>query len=189
MTIDDLERAAIAVLAEELPKWQQKMGPGLDCGMGALVQLVQQVDKAAAKADPGDTNVTAQREAALMTLNAYLASGPEITPFLREQKKIRVRKLGPAQAKYVLAYDVKTMELFAGEFPAWYAEVGLGGFLRSVHAICKVTADIYDEIEATNKGGIKNLFFGLSFELRARLGKVNPALLEALKYLPERQAA
>lgn len=179
--LEQQELRAITRLGDALPVWQKQMGPGLDAVFSAVKSLIRELDVAAAAADRAGRGINGERAALVGALESRLAAGPEILPGVAKQKKIRLAELGPDAAELQLAYDVKTLELMAADFPAWYAEAGSGGFFKSLNFIIEVFADNFEEMCDKEDAQMGQILFVPAFELRRNLGKVSEELLEAIK--------
>lgn len=178
--LEQRELGGITRLGNALLTWQKDLGPGLDASFSAVMMLIREIDAAAAKAEAAGQSPEAVRTALVEALEARLAAGPEILPRVKTEKAARVVKLGADKAASQMSYDLKTLELMVAEFPAWYAEVGIGGFFNSLRLILR----IFDEnFQAAVADGAEfgAVLFVPAFEIRRSMGKVPPELLEALE--------
>ena len=182
--MDDLQQrelGAITRLGNALPVWQKQMGPGLDAVFSAVKSLIYELDSAAAAADRAGHGDDGERAALVGALESRLAAGPEIAPGVAKQKKVRLAEMGPDDSASQISYDVKTLELMTADFPAWYADVGVGGFFKSLNFIIEVFADCFEEMCEKEDAQMGAILFVPAFELRRHLGKVPEELIEAIE--------
>ena len=174
------ELGAIVRLGDALLTWQKDLGPGLDAGFSAVFMLIREIDEAAAKAEAAGLGLEAVRTALVDALEARLAAGPEFPPRVKTDKAARLAKLGADSALSQMSYDLKTLELVVAEFPAWYAEVGIGGFFNSLRLILKIFDENF-QAAAADGADFGAVLFTPAFEIRRSMGKVPEELLEAIE--------
>lgn len=178
--LEQRELGALIRLGQALPMWQKDLGPGLDASFSAVMMLIREIDAAAAKAEAAGQSPEAVRTALVEALEARLAAGPEILPRVKTEKAARRAKLGAAKAASLMSYELKTLELMVAEFPAWYAEVGVGGFFNSLRLILKIFDENF-QAAAADGADFGAVLFTPAFEIRRSLGKVSEELLEAIE--------
>lgn len=180
--LEELERQTVARLAEVLPSWSQQLGPGLDMVFGGLGLIVKEIDSVATELEAAKATEFELRVATLRVLDAMLAA-PAL-PNFRKHNATRIRVLGGKKnAQTQTLYDTRTVELIAEDFLAWYDEVGLGGFVGSLHELVKLFTEVFHGYLDDESVERKTVFFMTAFEMRNRLGKVPPEVLGALEML------
>lgn len=99
----------------------------------------------------------------------------------RTKRERRLRR--DKSPKLARAYDAKTIALISEDFPAWYAEAGLWGFVRSLLQLVQVAENIFTEVTEDPEIPKEKVLFMVAFEVRRRFGKVDDELLGALELL------
>ena len=177
-----LEREVVTKLAAVLPVWSQALGPGLDMVFGGLGLVVKEIDSVATELEAAKATEFELRVATLRVLDAMLAV-PAL-PNFRKNNATRTRVLGGKKnAQTQTLYDTHTVELIAEDFLTWYDEVGLGGFVGSLHQLVKLFTEVFHGYLDDESVERKTVFFLTAFEMRNRLGKVPPEVLGALEML------
>lgn len=177
------ELAAVSDLAAKLPEWQRQVGPGLDGLMQLIMKMVHEIDDAAHKASPDDSDDQAQEAAGFAAFRKRLASGYKLPSDILKMKQKRVAALGHEKAASQLAYDIKTVKLLAEDFQSWYDAHGIGGVFRSLNEMRRIYDIGHDETAAMYSDDLGANLFSPSFRLREAYGKIEPAMLEALDML------
>jgi len=178
--LEQRELGALIRLGQALPMWQKDLGPGLDASFSAVMMLIREVDEAASKAEAAGQGLDAVRESLLEALEARLTAGPEVPARVKAEKAARIVKLGPDKAASLMSYELRTLELMVAEFPAWYAEVGIGGFFNSLRLILKIFDENF-QAAAADGADFGAVLFTPAFEIRRSMGKVSEELLEAIE--------
>lgn len=175
------ERQFIAALVQAMPAWYDQAGPGIDVTFIGVMQLVVAADKAAApNGDAGEAFIPARWAALQAMRSALKMTWPLSVTRRRDQRKKALKQAGTTDGA---AYERRTIELFAADMPAWYAEGGLWFVVRSLLEACKVVDEVFADVVADSKVPDHVKLFVSAFEVRRRYGKVSDAELQALEFI------
>jgi len=177
----------ITELQAAMQRWYAESGPGVDVAWYGIALVVKAADEAAKRLSSEDEKDLACRQEALRVMRGALKiKWPKNLATQRNQRERLLRRgKDPELAR---AYESKTIALIAEDFPAWYAEVGLWGFVRSLLELVKVAEQVFNETLEDASIPKETLLFMVAFELRRRFGKVDSNLLGALEFLGELEA-
>jgi len=177
-----LERETVAKLSKALLEWHQQFGPGLDAVFTGLGLMLLEVDKAAGAVESANGSDLEVHTAAVMAMSANLGK-PNI-PSMRNHQASRIRAMGgKRKAKPTMDYEANTISLIAGDFPAWYDEVGFSGFLASLFQLYKMFDEVFHGYLDDESLEAASVFFLTAFEMRRRLHKIPMELLGAIEML------
>lgn len=176
----EAEMAAVVRLGAKWIEWQQLFPYATGSGINRLAKIVIAVDKHV----DGIEDLTVARSHAVEKIN-HLLDEDALSPEDEEHRKeglrlLKKEKVQPSQTAYLL----RTVQLFADDFPSWMKEVGLGGFLQSLIAFCKVYGETYDSVLDDKKVPKSSKQFMTAFEMRAKFGKADMEL-DAIKFLTD----
>lgn len=172
----------ITDLQAAMQRWYAEAGPGIDVVAFGIYQVIKAADEVAARLGNGDEAEMGCRWEALHATRAALAvKWPKEVAAQRTKRERLLRKgelpdLGRS-------YDAKTIALISADFPAWYAEVGFWGFVRSLLQLVQVIEQVFDETVEDASIPKEKALFMVAFEVRRRFGKVDDELLGALEFL------
>ncbi|MDO9252937.1 MAG: hypothetical protein Q8S71_10905 [Hydrogenophaga sp.] len=177
----------IADLQAAMQRWYAEAGPGVDVVWYGISLVVKAADEVAARLGTEDEKDPICRLEALQAMREALnIKWPKTIATQRTKRERLLRR--DSDPKLSRAYEAKTIILIAADFPAWHAEVGIWGFVRSLLQLVKVGERVFDETLEDASTPKEKVLFLVAFELRRRLGKVDDNLLGALELLGAEQA-
>lgn len=172
----------ISDLQAAMQRWYAEAGPGIDVVWYGIFKVIQAADEVAARLGGDDETEMGCRWEALKAMRGALAIKWTKETAAQRTKRERLLRRGESP-KLARAYDAKTIALVAEDFPAWYAEAGLWGFVRSLLQFVQVAENIFTEVTEDPEIPKEKVLFMVAFEVRRRFGKVDSNLLGALKLL------
>lgn len=182
------EREAVAQLAAVMPTWYDIGGPGIDAAFYALSRYVMAADRAARPFDDGDLTSLPGRWAAVQAMNRALKADWPLSIKRQQQFRLKALRSERRDGDDGRAYERRTIEYFAADFPAWYDEVGLWGLLRSLNEFCEIVSELFVDAKSAGMGKVGESLFYAAFELRRRTGKIPSEVTEALEVLAREDA-
>lgn len=172
----------ITDLQAAMQRWYAEAGPGIDVVWYGIFKVIQAADEVAARLGGDDESEMGCRWEALKAMQAALAIKWTKETAAQRTKRERLLRRGESP-KLARAYDAKTIALVAEDFPAWYAEAGLWGFVRSLLQLVQVAENVFTEVTEDPEIPKEKVLFMVAFEVRRRFGKVDSNLLGALELL------